>query len=149
MSASKTAAQSESFLIGHWYDDAGLGAQHAASVVSLAATSNYYGHPSNEQNLSGVNHGGGAHSPGKYQENGHDTFSDFVTLVCQEAQNTQNAQVTSSLIHLLGFYNFQPLTTHQHRIFALVQFRYLSRKCYNAGLLSVQLLWPKALPLDE
>ncbi|XP_037087676.1 nuclear factor 1 X-type-like isoform X3 [Pollicipes pollicipes] len=29
------------------------------------------------------------HSPGKYQENGHDTFSDFVTLVCQEAQNTQ------------------------------------------------------------
>ncbi|XP_043245608.1 nuclear factor 1 X-type-like isoform X12 [Amphibalanus amphitrite] len=32
---------------------------------------------------------GEQHSPGKYQENGHDTFSDFVTLVCQEAQNTQ------------------------------------------------------------
>lgn len=26
----------------------------------------------------------------RYQESGHDTFSDFVTLVCQEAQNTQN-----------------------------------------------------------
>ena len=38
---------------------------------------------------------GGPHSPttlAKYQtthENGHDTFSDFVTLVCQEAQTTQ------------------------------------------------------------
>jgi len=68
----------------------GLAAQHA-SVVSLAASSSYYGHPSNEQNVSVVSHG--AHSPGKYQENGHDTFSDFVTLVCQEAQNTQNSQV--------------------------------------------------------
>ena len=84
----------------YWCDDTGLAAQHAASVVSLAASSNYYGHPSNEQNLSGVNHGGGAHSPGKYQENGHDTFSDFVTLVCQEAQNTQNAQVISSWLKL-------------------------------------------------
>lgn len=27
-------------------------------------------------------------NPSKYQENGHDTFSDFVTLVCQEAQNS-------------------------------------------------------------
>ena len=44
----------------------------------------------------------GPHSPttlAKYHEQngggggGHDTFSDFVTLVCQEAQNTQNAQV--------------------------------------------------------
>jgi len=70
--------------------DHGLAAQHA-SVVSLAASSSYYGHPSNEQNVSVVSHG--AHSPGKYQENGHDTFSDFVTLVCQEAQNTQNSQV--------------------------------------------------------
>ena len=58
----------------------------------MAASSSYYGHPSNEQNVSVVSHG--AHSPGKYQENGHDTFSDFVTLVCQEAQNTQNSQVT-------------------------------------------------------
>ena len=34
----------------------------------------------------------GPHSPtalAKYHENGHDTFSDFVTLVCQEAQSTQ------------------------------------------------------------
>ncbi|CAM1306068.1 NFIB (predicted) [Pycnogonum litorale] len=29
---------------------------------------------------------------GKYQENGHDTFSDFVSLVCQEAQNPGNGQ---------------------------------------------------------
>ncbi|XP_064090379.1 nuclear factor 1 X-type-like isoform X7 [Macrobrachium nipponense] len=34
-------------------------------------------------------------SPTKYHENGHDTFSDFVTLVCQEAQNTQHAQQAS------------------------------------------------------
>ena len=25
----------------------------------------------------------------KYPENGHDTLSDFVTFVCQEAENTQ------------------------------------------------------------
>lgn len=77
-----------------------VGLQHG-SVVSLAASS-YYGH---DQGLvvatqhggsgggNGVSGNGGPHSPGKYQENGHDTFSDFVTLVCQEAQNTQNAQV--------------------------------------------------------
>lgn len=78
--------------------------------MSLATSSNYYGHPSNEQNLSGVNHGGGAHSPGKYQENGHDTFSDFVTLVCQEAQNTQNAQVLTSFLpfHLFHLFHFSP-----------------------------------------
>lgn len=29
-------------------------------------------------------------SPTKYQENGHDTFSDFVTLVCQEAGTSQS-----------------------------------------------------------
>lgn len=33
-------------------------------------------------------------SPAKYHENGHDTFSDFVTLVCQEAQST-GSQVRS------------------------------------------------------
>jgi nuclear factor I len=84
----------------------GTGLQHG-SVVSLAASS-YYGH---DQGLvvatqhgghggaGGSNGGGngGPHSPGKYQENGHDTFSDFVTLVCQEAQNTQNAQVKFEL----------------------------------------------------
>ncbi|CAG7785224.1 unnamed protein product [Allacma fusca] len=40
-------------------------------------------------------------SPAKYHENGHDTFSDFVTLVCQEAQSTGgqggNARVSSKL----------------------------------------------------
>ncbi len=84
-----------------------VGLQHG-SVVSLAASS-YYGHDqglvATQQHGGHGQHGSGAgggnggsgngsHSPGKYQENGHDTFSDFVTLVCQEAQNTQNAQVT-------------------------------------------------------
>ncbi|XP_050698673.1 nuclear factor 1 X-type-like [Eriocheir sinensis] len=40
-------------------------------------------------------HEAGPPSPTKYHENGHDTFSDFVTLVCQEAQNTQHAQQAS------------------------------------------------------
>ena len=64
-------------------------------MVSLAASS-YYGHDQGLVVPSQHGTGGGSsgpHSPGKYQENGHDTFSDFVTLVCQEAQNTQNAQV--------------------------------------------------------
>ena len=77
--------------------------QHGGSVVSLAAlsaSSSYYGHEPTHHGGSGSgssNGGGsggssgGSHSPGKYQENGHDTFSDFVTLVCQEAQNTQNS----------------------------------------------------------
>lgn len=72
------------------------GLQHG-SVVSLAASS-YYGHDqglvvATQHGGHGGSGNGGPHSPGKYQENGHDTFSDFVTLVCQEAQNTQNAQV--------------------------------------------------------
>ena len=46
------------------------------------ATAAYYA-ATGESNLSGST------SPTKYQENGHDTFSDFVTLVCQEAQGTQ------------------------------------------------------------
>lgn len=89
----------------------GLTVQHG-SVVSLAASS-YYGH---DQGLVATQHGhgqqhgnggggnggsgNGSHSPGKYQENGHDTFSDFVTLVCQEAQNTQNSQVNYIKLHL-------------------------------------------------
>ena len=46
------------------------------------ATAAYYA-ATGESTLSG------APSPTKYQENGHDTFSDFVTLVCQEAQGSQ------------------------------------------------------------
>ncbi|XP_065220450.1 nuclear factor 1 X-type isoform X10 [Planococcus citri] len=57
----------------------GLSAQH--SVASLAAASAYYG---SEQ-----------HSPVKYPENGHDTLSDFVTFVCQEAESTQGTQLFS------------------------------------------------------
>ncbi|KAG0712868.1 hypothetical protein GWK47_017451 [Chionoecetes opilio] len=41
-------------------------------------------------------HDAGPPSPTKYHENGHDTFSDFVTLVCQEAQNTQHTQQQAS-----------------------------------------------------
>uniref|UniRef100_T1J9F6 CTF/NF-I domain-containing protein n=1 Tax=Strigamia maritima TaxID=126957 RepID=T1J9F6_STRMM len=37
-------------------------------------------------------------SPNKYQENGHDTFSDFVTLVCQEAQNSNSSSQTRQKI---------------------------------------------------
>lgn len=95
--------------------------QHGASVVSLAAlsASSNYGHygghePSHHHHhhhhggggggASGSGGGGGAHSPGKYQENGHDTFSDFVTLVCQEAaQNTQNSpQVNWNYVYSLN-----------------------------------------------
>lgn len=38
-------------------------------------------------------------SPVKYPENGHDTLSDFVTFVCQEAENgPQNAQVRTLVL---------------------------------------------------
>ncbi|KAG8316207.1 hypothetical protein J6590_057404 [Homalodisca vitripennis] len=41
------------------------------------------------------------HSPAKYPENGHDTLSDFVTFVCQEAENTQQGtQVLLAFLHL-------------------------------------------------
>ncbi|KAK7067912.1 hypothetical protein SK128_022059, partial [Halocaridina rubra] len=52
------------------------------SSTVMAATPSYY-------------HEAAPPSPTKYHENGHDTFSDFVTLVCQEAQNTQHAQQAS------------------------------------------------------
>lgn len=53
----------------------GLPPQHG-NVASLAAATYYQ---QNDQ-----------HSPAKYPENGHDTLSDFVTFVCQEAENAQN-----------------------------------------------------------
>ncbi|XP_044741746.1 nuclear factor 1 X-type isoform X2 [Chrysoperla carnea] len=38
------------------------------------------------------------HNTVKYPENGHDTLSDFVTFVCQEAENSsQNSQMNSQL----------------------------------------------------
>ncbi|KAK8751470.1 hypothetical protein OTU49_008674 [Cherax quadricarinatus] len=52
------------------------------SSTVMAAAPSYY-------------HEAGPPSPTKYHENGHDTFSDFVTLVCQEAQNTQHTQQAS------------------------------------------------------
>ena len=52
----------------------GLPSQH--SNVAPLATATYYQQSEN--------------SPAKYPENGHDTLSDFVTFVCQEAENAQN-----------------------------------------------------------
>lgn len=58
----------------------GMQTQHGA-VASLASSSYYQ--QQNDQN-----------SPAKYPENGHDTtLNDFVTFVCQEAENTQPNQV--------------------------------------------------------
>ena len=55
----------------------GLPPQH--SSVALP-TSSYYQQQGDQPQQ---------HSPAKYPENGHDTLSDFVTFVCQEAENTQ------------------------------------------------------------
>lgn len=39
------------------------------------------------------------HSSVKYPENGHDTLSDFVTFVCQEAENSpQSAQIHTNIL---------------------------------------------------
>ena len=46
----------------------------------------------------------GSQSPTKYHENGHDTFSDFVTLVCQEAQSTQVIDYSVSNVLDLSFH---------------------------------------------
>ncbi|GLG98917.1 Uncharacterized protein GBIM_05477 [Gryllus bimaculatus] len=76
----------------------GLPQQHS-SVTSISSSSlggggsgsgstsaNYY-----QQTPTGPGPAGdhSQHSPSKYPENGHDTLSDFVTFVCQEAENTQ------------------------------------------------------------
>ncbi|KAK6620148.1 hypothetical protein RUM44_006548 [Polyplax serrata] len=60
----------------------GISTQHNV-VTSLAATSLSVGGYYQTQTPH--------HSP-KYPENGHDTLSDFVTFVCQEAENTQQGQ---------------------------------------------------------
>nr|CAD7256150.1 unnamed protein product [Timema shepardi] len=69
-----------------WHSDVdhGMPPQHA-SVTSIASSSlsgagaaSYYQQADH-----------GQHSPTKYPENGHDTLSDFVTFVCQEAENSQ------------------------------------------------------------
>ncbi|KAK7790619.1 hypothetical protein R5R35_005602 [Gryllus longicercus] len=83
-----------------WHSDVdhGLPQQHS-SVTSISSSSlggggsgsgstsaNYY-----QQTPTGPGPAGdhSQHSPSKYPENGHDTLSDFVTFVCQEAENTQ------------------------------------------------------------
>jgi hypothetical protein len=58
----------------------GLPPQHVVSGVSLASSNYYQTDPHQHAHQ---------HSPVKYPENGHDTLSDFVTFVCQEAENTQ------------------------------------------------------------
>ncbi|XP_021922795.1 nuclear factor 1 X-type isoform X8 [Zootermopsis nevadensis] len=85
----KTVADMNS-LLGRWE---GLTSQHG-SVASMSsggggtgATASYY--------QQGPQHGDQQshpqHSPTKYPENGHDTLSDFVHFVCQEAE-TQETQ---------------------------------------------------------
>ncbi|VVC45828.1 Hypothetical protein CINCED_3A011419 [Cinara cedri] len=66
-----------------WHSDIdhGIPGQHSGSIASLASA-NYYGSTSGPEQ----------HSPAKYPENGHDTLSDFVTFVCQEAESSQGAQ---------------------------------------------------------
>ncbi|XP_054009222.1 uncharacterized protein LOC128892701 [Hylaeus anthracinus] len=44
----------------------------------------------------------------KYPENGHDTLSDFVTFVCQEAENTQQLPQVAS-----GSFEAAPLSTYR------------------------------------
>ena len=44
-------------------------------------------------------------SPVKYQENGHDTFSDFVTLVCQEAGQAAPGHAPKSPTKLVSYYS--------------------------------------------
>ncbi|XP_063219944.1 nuclear factor 1 X-type isoform X2 [Bacillus rossius redtenbacheri] len=62
----------------------GLPSQHG-SVTSIASSS--LSGASSYYQQAGPDHG--QHSPAKYPENGHDTtLSDFVTFVCQEAENS-------------------------------------------------------------
>ncbi|KAJ9581190.1 hypothetical protein L9F63_023629, partial [Diploptera punctata] len=81
-----------------WHSDVdhGLASQHS-SVASMSsggggagATASYY-----QQASAAPQHGEqqshSQHSPTKYPENGHDTLSDFVHFVCQEAE-TQETQ---------------------------------------------------------
>ncbi|XP_069694234.1 nuclear factor 1 X-type isoform X7 [Periplaneta americana] len=88
----KTVADMNS-LLGRWE---GLASQHG-SVASMSsggggagATASYY-----QQAPAPPQHGDQQphpqHSPTKYPENGHDTLSDFVHFVCQEAE-TQETQ---------------------------------------------------------
>lgn len=70
---------------------AGIPGQHSGSIASLASA-NYYGSATS---------GPEQHSPAKYPENGHDTLSDFVTFVCQEAESSQGAQVRVILLLLM------------------------------------------------
>lgn len=69
---------------------AGLPPQHS-SVASLASSSYYQQSDPPQQ-----------HSPAKYPENGHDTLSDFVTFVCQEAENTQQGSQVLYCINVGG-----------------------------------------------
>ncbi|XP_049846311.1 nuclear factor 1 X-type isoform X17 [Schistocerca gregaria] len=71
-----------------WQSDVDHGLQQHSSVTSIASSSlSGSASASFYQQASGPNHT--QHSPTKYPENGHDTLSDFVTFVCQEAENTQ------------------------------------------------------------
>ncbi|CAB3385918.1 Hypothetical predicted protein [Cloeon dipterum] len=82
-----------------WHSDVDHGmSSHGSVGTSIAASSigggtsssGYYPQPSASE------HQSSQHSPTKYPENGHDTLSDFVTFVCQEAENTQQGSQAGS-----------------------------------------------------
>ncbi|XP_014486598.1 PREDICTED: nuclear factor 1 A-type isoform X5 [Dinoponera quadriceps] len=65
------------------------------------------------QSMSGLAYYQPEHPAGvvKYPENGHDTLSDFVTFVCQEAENTQQlpqTQLTGSRTGIQKFSQYYP-----------------------------------------
>ena len=64
----------------------------------------------------------------KYPENGHDTLSDFVTFVCQEAENTQQLPQVASVSDLFNFlFSTFKLQARRHLIFMILFFLYLFR----------------------
>ncbi|GAB0086080.1 nuclear factor 1 [Sergentomyia squamirostris] len=74
-----------------------------AIPASSAPTAFYQHSPGDAADVSHAEHhqqsaSDGHHQHSKYPENGHDTLSDFVTFVCQEAENSpQNVQVQQVL----------------------------------------------------
>ncbi|CAB4062534.1 Nuclear factor 1 A-type,Nuclear factor 1 C-type,Nuclear factor 1,Nuclear factor 1 X-type,Nuclear factor 1 B-type [Lepeophtheirus salmonis] len=66
----------------------GLSSHHGSQHTTLSPATYY---TTNDPN------GDGSGSPTKYHENGHDTFSDFVTLVCQEGPRERGCYFTTPM----------------------------------------------------
>ncbi|CAB4062536.1 Nuclear factor 1 A-type,Nuclear factor 1 C-type,Nuclear factor 1,Nuclear factor 1 X-type,Nuclear factor 1 B-type [Lepeophtheirus salmonis] len=69
-------------------DSTGLSSHHGSQHTTLSPATYY---TTNDPN------GDGSGSPTKYHENGHDTFSDFVTLVCQEGPRERGCYFTTPM----------------------------------------------------